>query len=286
MLGLIDFLHAAGIEIDCGHQGTKIHLAGHNGEEDPLDVYYAGKFKFWQEWQTRKNFKCTHIISLIQLPEKHQWLFVGVYESLGCVPREENPDHYRYSTKLLPGQDDLIGRIVVHHHRSGRQPYPWYTSAIELPIVEVRREPMTIGDFPGFNAVRISHEHLKIITDHAIPSWHGALANIKGIYLITNSDDDENASPRRHYVGKASGDVGIWQRWCDYAGNGHGGNKELKTLINKHGPEYAKHFRYSILEIADTHASDKDIRARESHWMNVLKSREFGLNYTNKPDKT
>ena len=37
-------------------------------------------------------------------------------------------------------------------------------------------------------------------------------------------------------------------------------------------------FQYSILEIADTHASDDDILDRESYWMKVLKTREFGLN--------
>lgn len=286
MVGLVDFLHAAGVMVDTGIKQTKIHLATKNNDADtdPLDFYYAGKFKAWQEYQTRKNFKCRHIISLIKF-KKDQWLFVGVHESLGCKPRNDNPDCYEYSTKLLPDQDDFIGRIIVHHKRSGRQAYPWYTADAELPILEIRREKVSIGDFPGFNAVNISHEHLKIITHEKIPSWHGALANIKGVYLITNTDEDKKADPRRHYVGKASGDVGIWQRWCSYAKNGHGGNKELRVLIDKYGSAYAKHFQYSILEIADTHASDKDILARESHWMNVMQTRKFGLNYTSKPDK-
>ena len=38
------------------------------------------------------------------------------------------------------------------------------------------------------------------------------------------------------------------------------------------------HFQYSILEIADTHASDADILVRESYWMSALKTRDFGLN--------
>ena len=37
-------------------------------------------------------------------------------------------------------------------------------------------------------------------------------------------------------------------------------------------------FQYSILEIADTHASDEDILKREAYWMDALKTRKFGMN--------
>jgi hypothetical protein len=71
---------------------------------------------------------------------------------------------------------------------------------------------------------------------------------------------------------------GIWQRWVAYSQSGHGGNRELRDLLDREGPYYANHFRYSILEIADTHASELDILERESHWKSVLLSREFGYN--------
>ena len=105
-----------------------------------------------------------------------------------------------------------------------------------------------------------------------IATWHGALANIKGVYLVTDTVTG------KLYVGKASGEAGIWQRWCDYAKNGHGGNKELIAVLNENGSDYMRNFQYSILEIADSHASEEDILDRESHWMNVLKSREYGMN--------
>lgn len=34
----------------------KLHCANHNGQEDPIDVFLAGKFDEWQRWQTRRNF--------------------------------------------------------------------------------------------------------------------------------------------------------------------------------------------------------------------------------------
>jgi hypothetical protein len=76
----------------------------------------------------------------------------------------------------------------------------------------------------------------------------------------------------------AAGGVGIWQRWCSYAKNGHGGNVELRKVLDSMGQDHMRNFQYSILEIADTHASDADIQNRESYWMNALRSRGLGLN--------
>ena len=266
MIGLVEFLKAAGIEVKT--DSLKIHLACWNGSADPIDVYYSGQFKEWQEYQNHRNFKCAQVLSLIDLGQSN-WLFAGVYNILGC--RLQSDRSFRYSTKLVAKQDEMIGRIIAHHKRT-RASYIWHTPEIKLPIVEICREKMTIDEFPGYNAVVLSHDKLKIITGQRIASWYGALANIKGIYLITDT------STGKHYVGKASGKSGIWTRWCSYATNGHGGNKELKGLLKKEGLQHMASFQYSILEIADSHASDEDILVRESYWMNALKTREYGLN--------
>jgi hypothetical protein len=252
MIGLVDLLHTA--KVAFSPSDTKVHLACWNGTEHPIEVYYAGRFKEWQEHQTQRNFPCKHILSLIDV-RASRWMFAGVYDVLSCGPHSKHPQHTLYSTSLRPGQDDLIGRVVVSHQRT-RQSYVWLKPEMLLTLVELRPEKMTVGDFPGYNAVAISHAVLRIITQQQIPSWHAALANIKGVYLIRDT------STGKQYVGKASGNVGIWQRWCGYAENGHGGNVELKALLAAVGPEYVKHFQYSILEIADTHASDGDILAR------------------------
>ncbi len=269
MIGLVDFLKAANVGIDTN--SLKIHLACWNGTENPIDVYYAGRFKGWQESQTRRNFECNQVLSLIDLGQG-SWLFAGLYHVSGCKPDPQNNDHFLYSTDLIPNQEDMIGRIVVQHARGGRASYIWYKAGVTLLIIEIRRERLIIQEFPGYNAVLISHGTLRTITDQKIASWHGALANIKGVYLITDT------TTGKHYVGKASGDEGIWQRWCSYAENGHGGNRELERLLRENGPQHMDHFQYSILEIADTHSSDADILRRESYWMDALKTREFGLN--------
>ena len=270
MIGLVEFLQTAGLPVETGKKKLKVHLACWNGHDHPIDVYFAGGFDDWQASQKQRNFSCSQVLSLIDLGNS-EWLFVGLYEVIDCKSHPREKGRLHYSMELLPKQEELVARIVVRHKRP-RQSYIWLTPEIALPIVEIRRQKLTIGEFPGYNAVAISHSQLQIITNQKIWSWYGALANVKGVYLITDT------TTGKHYVGKASGDVGIWQRWCSYAKTGHGGNKELKKLLSKKGGDYARHFQYSILEIADSNASEQDIRDRESHWMNTLKSRDFGLN--------
>lgn len=267
MIGLIDILKASGVGINVQKRKLKIHFACWNQKEHPLDVFYSGRFKEWQERQGQRNFSCQYLISIIDMGGG-KWLFAGVYEILDCKPHPKFKGDFLYFTRILPHQEDLIGRIIISHRRGFRNSYPWFETVDALPVSEIRPEPLTIKEFPGYDAVKISHDELKIITGQKIAQWHGALANINGIYLITDT------STGKHYVGKASGDEGIWQRWCDYAKDGHSNNKYLKKLLAKKGMQLAKHFQYSILEIA----VDKDILDRESYWMDVLKTRDFGMN--------
>lgn len=250
----------------------KIHLATWNGSEDPLDVYFAGEFDEWQRWQTRRNFERSWVISLISLPAKNTWLFAGLYRSSGCT---WNDDHGLYYYDLSPDNDsaELRGRLIVNFVRSGRQAYlngqRWMK---DLHMSAILPKPLTIGEFPGFKAVNLTKSELDTIVRESAESWRTALMNVAGVYLISDP------SSGKLYVGSASGEGGIWERWKAYSETGHGGNVELRQLLQDKGASYARGFRFSILEIADTHASRDDILTRESHWKDVLQTRGFGLN--------
>lgn len=267
MIKLTDFLSACNVRVNMDNY--KVHLAT-SVKSPPLDAFFAGTFMEWQDYQTRRNFQCDMVIGLIAL-KKDKWLFAGVYKILSS---EHLPNgHYRYKTKLLPKQDELIGRVVVNHKRTGRASYlKGKKDGGEFYISEITEKKLSVEEFPGYNAVTVPYSKLKIIIDQRVPSWHGALSNIKGVYLITDCDAG------MQYVGSAIGNSGIWQRWGSYVKTGHGGNKELRQLLREKGPDYVKHFQYSILEIADTHASDEYILTRESYWKDALITREFGYN--------
>lgn len=79
----------------------KIHCAtGRN--PTPLEAFYDGEFKKWQEYQNNRNFKCDQIISLIHLGGA-DWLFAGVYKVHGVQPKSNNKSH-GLSTRHLNSQ--------------------------------------------------------------------------------------------------------------------------------------------------------------------------------------
>ena len=180
---------------------------------------------------------------------------------------------YYYRTRLIPGHEALIGRVMVRFKRNFRASYLIGERFVDrLEVAEILPYRMTVKPFPGFNQIAISHGDLKTTIESGDTSWRSALANVKGVYLIVD------AKTGRMYVGSATGNKGIWQRWCGYIETGHGGNKELKALLKKRGPHYVRNFRFTVLEIADFHATDHDILEREQHWKNALLSRAHGHN--------
>lgn len=268
MIRLVDLLSSQGIKLG----RYKVHLATvSSGEMPPLEAYLNGRFQEWQERQSKQNFRCEQVLALIHLGES-QWLFAGVYEVLGSPTKQT--DHWQYHTRLLTGQTDLIGRVVVGFRRTERASYRW-GHAVEdrLGVSKVREDPYTVEEFPGFNRFVIAHNHLRLIVTQQEPSWKAALSSVRGVYLIVDS------STGKQYVGSAPGEGGFWQRWRSYAETGHAGNKELKNLLTKNGTAHAEHFRYSVLEVAELVASDERVAKREAHWKNMLMSRmPFGLN--------
>ncbi len=250
---------------------SKVHLATHNGTENPLRVYFEGNFDDWQSWQNQRNFSKDFVVSLIKLPEQNRWLYVGTYAVRGdewVAAREE----YWYALEPLQSCADWEGRLVVDFARTGRASYIHAAPAgARMSVHELRPERVHLEEFPGFKQVDLEWPDLEIIVRQNTTSWRTALSNVAGVYLITDPVDG------KLYVGSATGEGGIWTRWCQYV-DGSGKNIELVTLIGTHGKERACAFRFSILEIADVHASREEIVQRESHWKRVLLTRTHGYN--------
>ena len=75
---------------------VKVHLAVHNGSDDPLDLFAAGTFDPWQEHQNRANFGRQFVLALIEMQQRHLWLLGGLYHVRG-KPRAEQDGTFRYS---------------------------------------------------------------------------------------------------------------------------------------------------------------------------------------------
>ena len=73
----------------------KVHLAiGANDKYDPLNAFWSGNFKDWQERQNQKNFEREFILSLIYF-NASEWLFAGIFERLN-VRKMKN--YFKYKT--------------------------------------------------------------------------------------------------------------------------------------------------------------------------------------------
>ena len=129
-------------------------------------------------------------------------------------------------------------------------------------------------DFPGYDKVRLSFEQLETIINQNKKDWVAALENQKAVYLITDTNTG------KLYVGSATSDYGmLLQRWSNYVSNGHGGNVELKKLVDEKSMDYVRrYFQYSILENFNAKVDDHIILERESWWKETLKSRQYGYN--------
>ena len=260
------------LDHDVAPEHCKIHLATWNGREHPLDVYLAGEFDAWQAIQTQRNFERPLVVSLIDLREPNRWLFAGIHESHGATHDPESTV-YRYDMRCRDQSNEFDGRLIVRFERRGRTSYLLAENwTDDLLVDEVRPEKLRYAEFPGYSRVLLSKQHLDLIVRQGIASWKTALSHVAGVYVISDR------LTGRLYVGSATGQEGLWSRWRAYSSNGHGGNRELRDLLSEKGERYADNFQYSVLEIADTHTSDKDVLEREAYWKSVLLSRDHGLN--------
>jgi hypothetical protein len=259
-------------------ESSKVHLPAHNGSEHPLDVFRAGKFKEWQEWQGQKNFARDFIVSLIPLKGlADRWVFAGVYRPLAVRPHP-TAKAWLYETSVVEEFSDLSGRLIVTYTRDARATVRLgETVAADLNVVEIRERPMMTDPFISYREVLLSKGELDRLVAHGDTAWVTALSSVKGVYVITDTSNG------KLYVGSATSENGeasggLWSRWCAYSKDGHGGNIELRALLQEKGADHAAHFQYAILEIADLGTSDQAVLDRETHWKRVLASRAFGYN--------
>jgi hypothetical protein len=181
--------------------------------------------------------------------------------------------YYRYATELLDTRKNLIARLILSFPKDFRQSYVLLENYYDqFSMKEILPQPYRVTPFPGYENVVLTFGELREIILSEDVSWKTALSNIKGVYLIT---DRKNG---RHYIGSAYGDDAFWSRWRAYSITAHGKDVELIEILEKNGATYAEHFQFSILEIRSRTTDDEEIKKREKHWKDALRTREFGYN--------
>jgi len=252
----------------------KLHLACANEEGvRPLNEYVIDRNKWigWNEWRGDKDqWTRKYIFSFIEFyPISNAYLFGGVFEV-----KERHSD--RYVIEEVPKFAKWEGRLVCKFHRyQGLRGRAFYLETLldSFEVLQVLPDRYEGEQFCGYENINHSFAVLRSIVRREKQDWKVSLAAVKGVYLIVDTNNGKT------YVGSAYGEAGIWSRLHCYVDTGHGWNDELVKTIGEKGIDYAlNNFKFSILEIFTFNTSDDVILNRESHWKNVMLSRQFGYN--------
>lgn len=177
-----------------------------------------------------------------------------------------------YALEPVSGFEALEDRLVVDWGEGTRAWVQWLKPEAPKRVIELLPEGHE-GDFPGYGDVLLPFSSLVRIVGHpeANRSWHVALSQVAGIYLIAD------ATSGQLYVGSAHGQGGILSRWSAYVRSGHGGNKRLIDALAEDGSR-REHWQFSILRTLPLSMTAREVHAVEALYKRKLGSRAFGLN--------
>lgn len=259
------------------HQNAKewkIHFAMRDADGiEPLDEFLLNPERMvsWNESPHGKSRKWhKHIFHLVRFyPEKDTWLFVGIYDVV-----DFDKTKCLHKVSLSHSWQEYIGRLKITYNlpdrNTNRLLSPIYD---ELTVKEILPLAFEGEGFNGYENIDLSFNKLtRVLKGKTDNSWKIALENVFGIYLITDRQTG------KLYVGSAYGEEGIWGRWANYVSTFHGGNKGLRKLLKDKGSAYFRENMYfSVLEVISKNNSVA-ILDRETHWKNILDTREHGYN--------
>lgn len=207
--------------------------------------------------------------------------FAGVYEILGEDKRVQVPSKDKKSLEekvfvkvsFVNAFEDIKGRVLVDWAgRETQQWLQWFRD--DKKIIKIDNGIVRIPiPFVSYEDVLLSFKELKNIIDTENVLWRNKLKSVKGVYCIADREEG------KLYVGKASGNDGIWGRWKEYIEtNGHGDNDKLEELINKDSNYAWKYFQWFILETFPLTVSNEYTTERENLYKQKLCTRKSGYN--------
>lgn len=117
------------------------------------------------------------------------------------------------------------------------------------------------------------HRLSDIFNGRILPTYYEALKKITGVYCLTDTHTG------KLYIGSATGEEGVAQRWGNYLDSKHGGNKKLIALYEQKGAEYfEKYFTYTLLEYFGLSYDPIKILEREQYWKRCFDTIKNGYN--------
>jgi hypothetical protein len=165
----------------------------------------------------------------------------------------------------LKQQDEFFpewkGKLVVGWPPPERSWWRW-AERNTMPILAVHEESVLDKVMPDWREIVLTWGELRVLPE----TWKNVLRQWCAVYYIHDSAENKG------YVGSASGEERLLQRWENYAATGHGGNVLLRGCDHNN-------FTFSILQLIPPDIESQEIIRVESTWKKRLHTQApAGLN--------
>ena len=281
-LKLNDILNLSKEEID--NCRIEMNMTAGSGAENFLDKWlkYSDDKKkkgqctecsYWGWYGSKqRNFYPGNIVfSFIRVPHINDaWLLISAAEILE-VPKG------RAKVRVLEKYEGLYGRLIIKCKKGNT--FSRYVFKLEkyldqCIVNEILPSLYSGDEFQGYDNVHLPYDKLEDIFEGKIMhTYYEALRKITGVYCLTDTKTG------RLYIGSATGDGGVAQRWGNYLNSKHGGNKDLIELYKNKGPDYfKKYFTFTLVEYFGLSYDPEKVKEREQYWKKCFDTIKHGYN--------
>lgn len=226
---------------------------------------------YWGWYGKQRNFYPGQWVFSFARRTEDEWLLISAAEIID-IPENE------YATvKILDKFSSLFGRLIIKCKKGNT--YSRYVfnlgKYLDQAVIKEIIPCLYSGEaFEGYDRVHLPYHRLSdIFNGKILPTYYEALKKINGVYCLTDTHTG------KLYIGSATGEEGVAQRWGNYLDSKHGGNTKLIALYKKNGSEYfEKYFSYTLLEYFGLSYDPIKIKEREQYWKKCLDTIRNGYN--------
>ncbi|MGN1113256.1 MAG: GIY-YIG nuclease family protein [Acutalibacteraceae bacterium] len=226
---------------------------------------------YWGWYGKQRNFYPGQWVFSFARMADDDWLLISAAEIID-VPASEWA-----TTKVLERFAPLFGRLIIKCRKGNT--FSRYVfnlgKYIEQATVKEILPCIYSGEtFEGYDRVHLPfHRLADIFNGRILPTYYEALKKVSGVYCLTDTSNG------KLYIGSATGEEGVAQRWGNYLDSKHGGNKKLMALYEQKGAEYfEKYFTFTLLEYFGLSYDSIKILEREQYWKKCLDTIRNGYN--------
>ena len=226
---------------------------------------------YWGWYGNKKNFNIGQTVFSFVKMSYDEWLFISAAEIVDI------PVASRAEVKILDRFVPFFGKLVMKYKKGNtyaRYVFKMKNMIDNCTVKEILPCQYNGEQFEGYDRVHLPYRKLSdVFSGKIMPTYFEALKKVTGIYCLTDRKTG------KLYIGSATGEEGVAQRWGSYLDSKHGGNKKLIALYKKEGSKYfEEYFTYTLIEYFGLSYDPMKILEREQYWKRCFDTINNGYN--------